>query len=44
MVLKKRPRCVPVFKYKLKTKKAAARRVSIVSDLIITLIDWYIER
>ncbi len=32
MVLRKRPKCVAVNKYKLKTKKAAQYRISIVSD------------
>ena len=34
MVLRKRPKCVAVNKYKLKTKKAAQYRISIVSNRV----------
>lgn len=37
VVLKKRPRCVKVNKYKLKTKKAAARRIAVVSNRLLFL-------
>ena len=40
MVLKKRPRSVKVNKYKLKTKKAMAKRIKIVSTVKLTVADW----
>ena len=43
MVLRKRPKCVAVNKYKLKTKKAAQYRISIVSDSS-NYTDWWVER
>ena len=47
VVLKKRPRCVKVNKYKLKTKKAAAKRMTVVSNRLlfsVSCVDWYVER
>jgi len=46
MVLKKRPRSVPVNKYKLKTKKAAQKRFSMVrlTKRVDFCLDWKTER
>ena len=46
VVLKKRPRCVKVNKYKLKTKKPAAKRMTVVSNrscLTVSCVDWNVE-
>ena len=44
MICKKRPRCVPVNKYKLKTKKAMAKRCRIVRMIKFNCLDWDIAR